>query len=54
MVTALQLWLQVLGSPIPSDLAVMLPYVLTILVLVLTARRVRQPSALTKVYERGE
>jgi ABC-type uncharacterized transport system permease subunit len=54
MVNALQLWLQVLGSPVPSDLAVMMPYVLTILVLVLTARRVRQPSALTKVYERGE
>ncbi|MEZ4557492.1 MAG: hypothetical protein R2854_13755 [Caldilineaceae bacterium] len=29
-VNALQLWIQVLGLPIPSDLAVMLPYVLTI------------------------
>ena len=32
-VNALQLWIQVLGLPIPSDLAVMLPYVLTILAL---------------------
>jgi simple sugar transport system permease protein len=53
MVNALQVWVQVLGLPIPSDIAVMMPYVLTILVLVFSAGRVRQPSALTKVYERG-
>lgn len=34
MVNFLQLWIQVLGIPIPSDIAVMMPYVLTILVLV--------------------
>lgn len=53
LVNALQVWVQVLGLPIPSDLAVMMPYVLTIIVLVFTVQRVRQPSALTKVYERG-
>jgi ABC-type uncharacterized transport system permease subunit len=54
MVNALQLWIQVLGVPIPSDIAVMMPYVLTILVLVLTVSRVRGPSALTKPFERED
>lgn len=54
VVIAFQLWLQVLGSPIPSDIAVMLPYILTILVLVIAGQRVRPPSALTKPFERGE
>lgn len=53
-VQGLQLWVQTLSIPIPSDFAVMMPYVLTIVVLVITVRRVRQPAALTKVYERGE
>lgn len=53
-VNALQLWIQVLGLPIPSDLAVMLPYVLTIVALAFAVKQVRQPAALTKPYERGE
>ncbi len=53
MVNALQVWVQVLGIPVPSDVAVMMPYVLTIVVLVLSAQRARQPAALTKPYERG-
>ena len=52
MVNALQLWIQVLGIPVPSDIAVMMPYVLTILVLVVSVSRVRAPSALTKPFER--
>jgi ABC-type uncharacterized transport system permease subunit len=52
MVNSLQLWLQVLGVPIPSDIAVMMPYILTIIALVLTVQRVRAPSALTKPFER--
>lgn len=52
MVIAFQLRLQVEGSGIPSDLLVMLPYVLTIIALVLTTQRVRAPSALTKPFER--
>ena len=53
MVNALQLWVQVLNIPIPSDIAIMMPYVLTILALVIAVQRVRPPSALTKPYERG-
>ncbi len=54
MVNSLQLWIQVLGIPIPSDIAVMMPYVLTILVLMASASGVRSPSALTKPFEREE
>jgi len=52
MVNSLQLWMQILAVPIPSELAVMMPYVLTILVLVITVSRVRAPSALTRPFER--
>jgi simple sugar transport system permease protein len=52
MVNSLQLWIQVKNVPIPPDIAVMMPYVLTIVVLVLTVSRVRAPSALTKPFER--
>lgn len=53
MVNSLQLWVQVLNIPIPSDFAVMMPYVLTIFALIITTQRVRPPSALTKPFERG-
>jgi simple sugar transport system permease protein len=43
-----------LGIPIPSDIAVMMPYVLTILVLVAAVSRVRAPAALTRPFEREE
>ncbi len=52
MVNSLQLLVQVLHLPVPSDIAVMMPYVLTILALVVTVQRVRGPSALTKPFER--
>ncbi len=52
MVNSLQLWMQIRAVPIPSEIAVMMPYVLTILVLVVTVSRVRAPSALTKPFER--
>ncbi len=51
-ITALQMWMQVKSVPIPSDIAVMLPYVVTILVLAAAASRVRAPSALSKPFER--
>ena len=54
MVNSLQLWVQVLGIPIPSDIAVMMPYVLTILALIVAVSRVRAPSALTKPFGRDE
>jgi simple sugar transport system permease protein len=53
-VNALQLWLQVLGVPIPSELAIMLPYILTIAALTVTVSRERQPAALNKPFRRGE
>lgn len=54
MVSALQLRLQLIPDwPVPSDLMVMTPYIVTIIALVLTMQRVRSPSALTKAFERG-
>ncbi len=53
-VNALQLWIQVKGINLPSDIAVMMPYVLTILALTFAVRRANQPDALTKPFERGE
>jgi simple sugar transport system permease protein len=54
MVNALQLWIQTLGIPIPSDFAVMMPYVLTIGALaVATTRSRNKPEALTKPFSRG-
>jgi ABC-type uncharacterized transport system permease subunit len=53
-VNAIQLWMQVLGVKIPSDVAVMLPYLLTIAALVFATNRIRQPAALNKPFERGE
>ncbi len=52
-VTAIQLRMQVLGVQIPSDFAVMLPYVLTIAALTFSANRARQPAALNQPFERG-
>jgi general nucleoside transport system permease protein len=54
LVNALQLWVQVKGIPIPSDFATMMPYVLTILALIFAVRKVNQPAALTKIFDRGE
>ena len=54
IVNSIQLWMQVLGVKISSDVAVMLPYLLTIIALTVTINRVRQPAALNKPFERGE
>jgi simple sugar transport system permease protein len=53
-VNAFQLWMQVLGVKIPSALAVMLPYLLTIAALAVAVKRARPPAALSKPFERGE
>jgi simple sugar transport system permease protein len=54
-VNALQLWLQIIfGADIPSDIAVMLPYILTIVALAVAVRRAQQPAALSKPFQRGE
>ncbi len=54
LVNALQLWVQVLDKDkvIPSDFALMMPYILTIAVLAF-GKRTNQPAALTKPFERG-
>ena len=52
-VSALQIWGQVIGLNIPSDLMVMLPYVLTIVVLIFSSGQIRQPAALNKPFERS-
>jgi ABC-type uncharacterized transport system permease subunit len=52
MVSSLQLWVQILQIPIPSDIAIMMPYVLTILALVVAVQRVRTPSVLAKPFIR--
>ena len=54
IVNALQLWVQVLDLNIPSDVAVMMPYLLTIIALALPFRRSLQPAALTRPFARGE
>jgi simple sugar transport system permease protein len=53
-INAFQLWMQVLGVNIPSDVAIMLPYLLTIAALVFATNRARPPAALNKPFERGE
>lgn len=53
-VNALQQWIQVKEIPLPPDLAIMMPYLLTILVLTLSAKRATKPAALTKKFDRGE
>jgi ABC-type uncharacterized transport system permease subunit len=53
-VSALQLWVQTLGIQVPAEVATMMPYVLTILVLIFAVRKVNQPTALTKIFDRGE
>ena len=54
VVNALQLWMQVLNVNIPADVAVMLPYLLTIAALTVAVNRGGQPAALNKPFERGE
>lgn len=51
---ALQTALQTLEAPIPSELLLMLPYIVTIIVLVGVSRRAEFPSAFAVPYSRGE
>ena len=53
-VNALQLWMQVLNVDIQSNIAVMLPYILTIAALAVAVNRAHPPAALNKPFERGE
>lgn len=51
-VDALQLRLQAIGFRIPYQFFLMMPYVVTIIVLILVARNAIAPSALLKPYKR--
>jgi simple sugar transport system permease protein len=51
-IDALQLRLQAIGFDIPYQFFLMMPYVLTIIVLVLVARNALAPSSLLKPYKR--
>jgi len=52
-VNSIQLWMQVLGVNISANVAVMLPYLLTIAALMFSAKRARQPAGLNVPFERG-
>jgi general nucleoside transport system permease protein len=52
--SALQLAFQTLRAPIPSDLLLMLPYIMTIIVLVVVSRRAEFPGAFATPYSRDE
>jgi len=58
VITSLQLFMQVKGlfeqGGISPDVANMLPYIITIIVLMFPINRARQPAALNKPFERGE
>ncbi len=53
-INSLQLFMQVTKVGISPDLANMLPYIITIIVLMFPINRARQPAALNKPFERGE
>lgn len=52
-VNALQLQVSAIGLDIPSEFAVMAPYVITIIALVFASKQTEKPTALTKPFERG-
>ncbi len=52
-VNALQLQINAIGIDIPSEFAVMAPYVITIIALIFAAKRTEKPTALTRPFERG-
>jgi simple sugar transport system permease protein len=54
LVTAIQIKAVTIGIGIPSEYLSMTPYLLTIIALVFASRRIDQPAALTKPFERGE
>lgn len=54
LVNALQLQVRTKGIDVPDEAASMAPYLLTIIALIFASRRIDQPAALTKPFERGE
>ncbi len=53
MADSVQLWVQVIGIAFPYELAVILPYVVTIIALAMTFGRIWAPAALGRPFERG-
>ena len=53
LASAVQISLQTVGVPIPSELLLMLPYIITIIVLVIVSRRAEFPAAFAVPYNRG-
>jgi simple sugar transport system permease protein len=53
MADALQSMIQVLGIRFPYELAIILPYLVTIVALAVSFGRVWAPAALGRAYERG-
>ncbi|KKM11506.1 ABC transporter permease [Clostridiales bacterium PH28_bin88] len=53
MADSFQLWVQVLGISFPYEMAVVLPYVVTIVALAVSVGRVWTPAMLGRPYERG-
>jgi simple sugar transport system permease protein len=53
MADSFQQWVQVLGISVPYELAVILPYIITIMALAVSFGRVWAPAALGRPYERG-
>lgn len=53
MADSVQLWVQVIGIEFPYELAVILPYVVTIIALAMTFGRIWAPAALGRPFERG-
>lgn len=52
-VNALQLQISVIGVAVPTEFAVMAPYVITLIALIFASKRRDKPDALTKPFERG-
>ena len=52
-VNALQLQINVIGADIPSELATMAPYIVTLLALIFASSNRDKPDALTKPFERS-
>ncbi len=53
-VNSLQLWMQVKEANVDPEILIMLPYILTIVALIVASNRARSPAALNKPFERGE
>ncbi|MCU0512666.1 MAG: ABC transporter permease [Anaerolineae bacterium] len=53
-VNAVQLQISAIGLDVPSEFAVMAPYVITIIALVFASKQTEKPTALTRPFERGE